>query len=141
MKKLTFITILTQYYSPCAFQARNTNDQFETNPKLTSINKKLPGVRSLSLCSEEKMLSVNRPDEADQPPIPQREMEVQSMWKTLPKAATDFMNVRTEVNPFEPDMNVPGDSGIAGFRYSEENYRHMPESVLHFYVPLFFYFP
>ena len=69
MKKLTFITCLVLL--PLALQAQEDRYDQLTNPKLTSINKEAPRRR----CYRQ------RPDERSQPPIPQREMEVQLCGK------------------------------------------------------------
>ena len=76
MKKLTFITCLVLL--PLALQAQEDRYDQLTNPKLTSINKEAPRSTFTSYATEE---DAQRPDERSQPPIPQREMEVQLCGK------------------------------------------------------------
>ena len=75
MKKLTFITCLVLL--PLALQAQEDRYDQLTNPKLTSINKEAPRSTFTSYATEEDAIVNDR----SQPPIPQREMEVQLCGK------------------------------------------------------------
>lgn len=78
MKKLTFITCLVLL--PLALQAQEDRYDQLTNPKLTSINKEGSPKYIHFLCHRRRCYR-QRPDERSQPPIPQREMEVQLCGK------------------------------------------------------------
>lgn len=78
MKKLTFITCLVLL--PLALQAQEDRYDQLTNPKLTSINKEAPRSTFTSYATKKMLSSTTGPNGA-QPPIPQREMEVQLCGK------------------------------------------------------------